>query len=321
MHLIQQLNNFASVVRENEPLKNHTTFQIGGPAKIYLEINDPDNLAEAIKLLKQEGITYMLLGGGSNMLVSDAGFDGAVIKVKPRDIIINDTQVKVDSGYNLAGLIMKTLAAGLTGLEFEAGVPGSVGGAVKGNAGTYGEAMDKVVLTVDYLDDDLTIKTINNAECCFAYRHSIFKEHDSWLILSTNIALSNGDSAKSKELIDQRIKYRMDSQPYGQPSAGCAFKNIIYTPEIEQKLVAMGWEFSPKFKEYKKIPTSWVIENLGLKGKEIGNAKISEKHANYIVNQGGAKADEVVQLISLIKQQTRDTAGIQLQEEIRYVGF
>lgn len=321
MSLIEQLKQFAAVVRENEPLKNHTTFQIGGPAKIYLEVSEPTKLVDLLRIIKGAGLDYMWLGGGSNLVVSDQGFDGAVIKIKPRELTIEGEQVKVDSGYLLAGLIMKTLDAGLTGLEFEAGVPGTVGGAIKGNAGTYGEAMDKVVSTVEFLDENLTIKTLKNVNCNFSYRHSIFKEHDNWLILSSQIKLVKGDTRSSRELIDQRIKYRLDSQPYGCPSAGCTFKNIIYTEEIAEQLKKLDWPISPKFKEYKKIPAAWVIENLGLKGKTIGKAQVSEKHANYIINLGGAHAEEVIQLVSLIKQQVRDKAGIQLEEEIRYVGF
>ena len=160
-----------------------------------------------------------------------------------------------------------------------------------------------------------------NQDCKFSYRHSIFKENDKWLIISAVLQLDRGEVESARKLVEERIQRRMETQPYGQPSAGCAFKNIIYTDEIAKKLVALGWEVSPKFKEYKKIPTAFVIENLGLKGKTIGKAQISEKHANYIVNLGGATADDVVQLISYIKQQVRDKVGIQLVEEIRYLGF
>jgi len=321
MQLIEQLKKSANVVRENEPLKNHTTLQLGGPAKVYLEVSEPSKLVECLKVIKEARLDYMLLGGGSNLVVSDQGYNGAVIKIKSRELEINGEQVKVDSGYSLAGLIMKTLDAGLAGLEFEAGVPGTVGGAIKGNAGTYGEAMDKVVKSIEFLDDDLRIKTITNKDCNFSYRHSIFKEHDTWLILSSILRLTKGDTQASRQLIDERIKYRMDNQPYGCPSAGCTFKNIIYTEENAERLKKLDWQISPKFKEYKKIPAAWVIENLGLKGKTIGKTQVSAKHANYIINLGGAKADEVVQLISLIKQQVRDKVGIQLEEEIRYVGF
>ncbi len=317
----KKLEKLQITLRENEPLKNHTTFQIGGPAKLYLEIDKSAKLIQALRIIKQAGLKYMFLGGGSNMLVSDRGYDGAVIKIKPQELIISRETVTVDAGYSLAGLIMKTLEQGLTGLEFAAGVPGTVGGAVKGNAGTYGEAMDKAVVSVNFINDDLKIETFTNQQCGFSYRHSIFKEHDSWLVLATVLTLTKGDLSASRQLIEERINYRVKSQPYGSPSAGCIFKNLTYTQELADKLTALGFNLSPKFKEYKKIPTAWVIEQLGLKGKTIGSAQIAEKHANYIINLGGATADQVVQLISLIKQQVRDKTGIQLQEEVRYIGF
>jgi len=308
-------------VRTNEPLKNHTTFQIGGPARYFTELSETEDIINALTEAGSENIPYLIIGGGSNLLVSDKGFDGLVVKIKPHELKIEANKVTVDAGYTLAGLLMKTLDEGLTGLEFEAGVPGTVGGAIKGNAGTYGEAMDKAVESVNYINENLEVKTLPNQDCKFSYRHSIFKENDKWLIISAVLQLDRGEVESARKLVEERIQRRMETQPYGQPSAGCAFKNIIYTDEIAKKLVALGWEVSPKFKEYKKIPTAFVIENLGLKGKTIGKAQVSEKHANYIVNLGGATADDVVQLISYIKQQVRDKVGIQLIEEIRYLGF
>jgi UDP-N-acetylmuramate dehydrogenase len=321
MSIKEQLQKLDIKFLADEPLKNHTTFQIGGPARYYVELSQTENLMRVLKIAKENKLKYLFLGGGSNLLVSDQGFDGLIIKIRPAELEFEDSRVTANSGCILAGLIIKCLENGLTGLEFAAGVPGTVGGAIKGNAGTYGEAMEKAVESVRFIDENLQLKTFSKKECRFAYRHSIFKEHDEWLITSAVIKLKKGDVTASKKLIQERIGYRMQSQPYGHPSAGCAFKNIIYSDEIADKLKSLGWEVSPKFKEYKKIPTAYVIENLGLKGKTIGAAQISEKHANYIINLGGATADEVIQLISYIKQQVRDTLGIQLQEEIRYLGF
>src|SRR3989344_1573939 len=308
-------------VRTNEPLKNHTTFQIGGPARYFTELSETEDIINALTEAGSENIPYLIIGGGSNLLVSDKGFDGLVVKIKPHELKIEANKVTVDAGYTLAGLLMKTLDEGLTGLEFEAGVPGTVGGAIKGNAGTYGEAMDKAVESVNYINENLEVKTLPNQDCKFSYRHSIFKENDKWLIISAVLQMEKGGVESARKLVEERIQRRMETQPYGQPSAGCAFKNIIYKDEIAKKLVALGWKIPSKFQEYKKIPTAYVIENLGLKGKTIGKAQISEKHANYIVNLGGATADDVVQLISYIKQQVRDKVGIQLIEEIRYLGF
>lgn len=319
--IINKLESLHIAVRENEPLKNHTTFKIGGPAKFFIEAAAPAELVNILKIIKPAGLKYIMLGGGSNMLVSDAGYNGAVIKTKPNELIIENNLVTVDAGYTLAGLIMKTLDLGLTGLEFAAGVPGTVGGAISGNAGAFGEAMDKVVKKLDFINDNLEIETYNNKQCRFAYRRSIFKERESWLIINAELKLTKGDALKSHRLIKERIKYRLDTQPCGYPSAGSVFKNIIYTEEIAKNLKKLGWKLPDKFKEYKKIPAAWVIEKLELKGKTICKAQIAEKHANYIINLGGAKADDVVQLISYVKQQVRDKTGIQLEEEVRYVGF
>src|SRR3990167_1773515 len=180
-------------VSQNEPLKDHTTFQIGGPASLYLEVREPQALPEVLKILRTEKINYLILGGGSNLLVSDQGFKGAVIKKFPRPLSISGTAVTVDASYSLAGL------------EFAAGVPGTVGGAIKGNAGTYGEAMDKVVKTVSYINSDLQPAILENSGCCFAYRHSIFKEHDNWLITDSVIKLEQGNIEASRRLIEERI--------------------------------------------------------------------------------------------------------------------
>jgi len=278
-------------------------------------------LIEILKFAKTENLPYLFIGGGSNLLVSDKGFNGLIIKILPHELKIEGELVTVDAGYTLAGLIMKTLDESLTGLEFEAGVPGSVGGAIKGNAGTYGEAMSKVVEKVFYINENLQKAALSNDDCRFSYRHSVFKEHEDWLITAAVLKLQRGNMATSRQLIDERIDYRTKTQPYGYPSAGCTFKNIIYNEEIGKKLTEHNLTIPDKFKEYKKVPASWIIDHLGLKGKTIGQAQVSEKHANYIVNLGGATADNVVQLISLIKQQSRDHFGIQLEEEVRYLGF
>ena len=319
--IIQKLADLNITVKENEPLKNHTTFKIGGPAKLFVEIDDKQKLIEVLKLIMTYDLRSMTIGGGSNILVSDDGFDGVVIKIKPGELKIDETKVTVDAGYQLSNLINKTLDAELVELEFCAGIPGTIGGGIKGNAGAYGKAMENIIESVDFINDNLEIQTFTNAQCQFAYRNSTFKKHDSWLILSAVLKLKKGNVKESRELIKQRIKHRLDNHPLKFPSAGCAFKNIIYSDDIIEKFKSLGWEILERFKKNKEIPTGWIIENLGLKGKTIGQAQISKKHANYIVNLGGATADDVVQLISYIKQQVRDKVGIQLEEEIQYIGY
>lgn len=307
------------ILRENEPLKNHTTFKIGGPAKYFAEVNQTEVLKMLLIEAKANNIAWTMIGGGSNILASDAGFNGLVIKIIPGEMTIEDNVVKVWAGNYLAVLLQSTLTAGLTGMEFAAGIPGTVGGAVKGNAGTYGEDMSKVLVEVNFLDENFEEKTCLKNDCGFSYRHSAFKEHLQWLITSVVLKLERGDLEASRKLIMERLQKRTCQPP--EPSAGCIFKNIEWTDEIGEKLAKLGWELKPEFKTHGKIPTAWVIENLDLKGMTMGRAKISEKHANYLVNTGEATADEVMQLISLVKQKARDEAGIQLHEEVRYLGF
>jgi len=307
------------VLKGNEPLKNHTTFKIGGPAKFFAEVNQTDILKALLTEAKANNIAWTMIGGGSNILASDGGFNGLVIKIIPSEMTIEDKVVKVWAGNYLAVVLQSVLSAGLTGMEFSAGIPGTIGGAVKGNAGTYGEDMSKVVETVNFLDENFAEKIFSKNECGFAYRHSIFKEHLDWLITSVVLKLERGDLEASKKLVMERLQKRTCQPP--QPSAGCIFKNIEWTDEIGEKITKLGWELKPEFKTHGKIPTAWIIENLDLKGMTMGKVKISEKHANYLVNTGDATADEVVQLISLVKQKARDEAGIQLHEEVRYLGF
>jgi len=307
------------VLKENESLKNHTTFKIGGPAKFFAEVNRTDVLKALLVEAKANNIAWTMIGGGSNILAADNGFDGLVIKLIPGEMTVQDETVTVWAGNYLAVVLQSVLSAGLTGMEFSAGIPGTIGGAVKGNAGTYGEDMGKVIEIVNFLDENFAEKQCLNNECGFTYRHSIFKDHADWLITSVILKLERGDLEASKKIVMERLKKRTCQPP--EPSAGCIFKNIIWTEEIQSKLEKLGWEPQGDFKKHGKIPTAWLIDNLDLKGKTIGRAQVSPIHANYIVNLGDATADEVMQLISVIKQKARNTAGIQLHEEVRYLGF
>jgi len=306
-------------ILENEPLKNHTTFKIGGPAKYFVETNQTDVLKALLTEAKTNNVAWTMIGGGSNILVSDSGFNGLVIKIIPGELEIDGATIRVWAGNFLAVVLQNVLSAGLTGMEFSAGIPGTIGGAVKGNAGTYGEDMSKVVEEVNFLDENSAEKTFTKNDCGFSYRNSVFKDHPQWLITNVVLKLEQGDLEASKKLVMERLQKRTCQPP--EPSAGCIFKNVIWTEEIAAKLEKLGWELKPEFKTHGKIPTAWVIENLDLKGRTMGRAKISEKHANYLVNTGEATADEVMQLISLVKQKVRDEAGIQLREEVRYLGF
>ncbi len=303
-------------LQKNIQLKDYTTFKIGGPAQFFVEANSIDDVKEALDYAKNNNLKILILGGGSNLLIADYGFAGLVLKLNLIKLEFDKNIITIGAGVQLALLLDEALNKKLTGLEFVAGIPGTVGGAVRGNAGTYGLGIADVVQNIIYLDEDNEIKTMDAKQAKFAYRHSIFKEK-KYIILETSIKLESGDAAAARALIQERLQYRKDTQP-NQASAGCTFKNVLFKDVDLVDLKKKGLDLD-KFSKFEKIPVGFLIEQANLKGHKIGGAEISKLHANYIVNTGNASADDVVMLISFIKQQIRDKYGIQLQEEIQII--
>ncbi len=304
-------------IKKNYPLKDLTTFKIGGSADYFYLAKDIEGLKSALQWAVQNKQKVLALGGGSNLIFPDEGYRGLVIKLDFQKLEIADSKVTVGAGVMLQHLIAETLKHGLTGLEFAAGIPGSVGGAIRGNAGTYGKDMSSVVTTITYLIPATSeIKTCVGQECNFAYRHSSFKEND-YIIAEAELQLLRGKVEESQKIIDERLHIRYTEHP-SEPSAGCVFKNIKFEDVDIEKLKTKDLDLA-KFEKFKKIPAGYLVDLLGLKGKTIGGAQVSPKHGNYIINTGNAKAEDVVKLVSLIKQQVRDAYGIQLQEEVQFV--
>lgn len=303
-------------IQENIILAPYTTFKIGGPAQYFCLAQSITDVQEAVSFAKEKNLKIFVFGGGSNLLITDAGINGLVMKLDLQKLDFIDTLVTVGAGLSLAYLLNQSLERGLIGLEFAAGIPGTVGGAVRGNAGTYGQAMGDVVQSIQYLDDNYQLQKMLASEADFAYRHSIFKEKN-YLILEVELKLQTGDIEVAKNLVKERLAYRQNTQP-NDPSAGCIFKNIAFEENEASVLRDKGIEID-KFLANKKIPAAYLIEKAGLKGKTIGGAQVSEKHANYIINTGQAKAEDVLILTSFIKQQIRDKYGIQLTEEVQFV--
>lgn len=301
-------------IEKNKSLKEYTTFKIGGPAEYFADVGTVEDLQATLKWAQDNNQEVKILGGGSNMLISDAGLKGLVIKLSFNKLEFNDTKIIVGPGVMLAYLLNQALEHGLTGLEFAAGVPGTVGGAIRGNAGTYGLAMDSVVTKIEYIDENREIKEMTTAQANFSYRHSIFKEKP-WIILEAELNLQKGDIDAARDLVRERLEYRQKTQP-NLPSAGCIFKNIRFEDVDLNKLKDKHIDVD-NFAKYKKIPAAHLIERAGLKGYTIGGAQVSELHGNYIVNKDNATAEQVVMLISFIKQQVRDKYGVQLQEEVQ----
>jgi len=303
-------------IEKNIELKKYTTFKIGGPAKYFVEVKTIEELQECLIFAKENSLEIFILGGGSNILISDQGFNGLVIKITINILEFKGNNITVGSGVILSYLLNQSLEKSLIGLEFATGIPGTVGGAVRGNAGTYGLAMSNVVKKIKYLDEEYNIQEMNNNEAQFKYRHSIFKEKQ-YIILEVEIELEKRDTKESYKLVKERLKYRQDTQP-NKPSAGCIFKNLSFKDLDIDNLREKGIEID-KFTKHEKIPAGYLIDRVDLKGKTIGGVKISEIHANYIVNVDNGTAEPVIMLISLIKQQVRDKYGIELKEEIQLV--
>ncbi|MCX8016061.1 MAG: UDP-N-acetylmuramate dehydrogenase [Patescibacteria group bacterium] len=306
-------------LQKNILLKQFTTFQIGGPAEYFVEISDLEGLKNSIQKAYQQDKPFFVLGGGSNLLVSDSGFKGLVIKIKNvgMEFLENNNQIKIIvlAGTPLALLLQKTLEMGLTGLEWAAGIPGTVGGAIFGNSGAYGQSMGECINKVLALNPQtFEIYEFSQKECEFSYRDSIFKRNN-FIILSAEIILLRGDKDLIKKKVVEYIKERrMKTPPY--PSAGCIFKNISIDKLTQEQLR----QIPPEKIKGGKVPVGYLIDQCGLRGKRIGDAQISEMHANFIINLENAKAAEVYQLINLCKEAVLNKFGINLEEEIRYLG-
>ncbi len=284
--------------KRNILLKNHTTFKIGGPAEYFFEAKTEQDLVKAIKTAQEMKLDFFILGSGGNVLVNDKGFKGLVIKIDNTKYKIQNTKIHAEAGLSLSKLITATTEKGLTGMEWAAGMPGTLGGAVQGNASAFNQSISDVVKNVKALEiKNHKIKNLKKKDCKFKYRKSIFKENRNLIILSVELEFKKDNKEEIKKRIKQNLKWRRKHQPLEYPSAGSVFKN---PPE----------HFA-----------GWLIEECGLKEKKIGKAQVSKKHANFIINLGNAKSEEVLELIKLIKTKVKQKFNIELKEEIEYLGF
>lgn len=284
-------------IRENAPMREYTSFQIGGPADLLIEPATKDALVSCCRLLKDAGITPLVIGAGSNLLVADSGIRGVVLHLaKPLNRITTEGEyITAEAGVSLAKLASEALNTSLSGLEFASGIPGSLGGAVFMNAGAYGGEMKDVVVETEYLTKDGTVKTIKGEAHNFSYRHSFFSETGG-IVLSTRMKLTPGKPEDIRALMLELNTRRKDKQPLNFPSAGSFFKR----PE---------GHFAGK-----------LIEDAGLKGARFGGAQISEKHAGFVINAGNATAKDVCDLMDFVKKTVYEKYGVTLEPEVRMLG-
>lgn len=307
---------------ENEPMDKHTSFRVGGPARLYYVAKSSDDMLKAMKAAKNAGIPWAVYGGGSNMLVSDDGYQGLLIQAANRGLEISGNKVKAEAGAITAMVARKSVDAGLTGFEWAIGVPGTIGGAVYGNAGCYGGEMKDVVTRVDAFNLEKGERvSYSNAECEFGYRESMFKR-EPHVILGCEIELAPTDDIEAgKKKMTDIIEKRKDSQPLAKSSCGCVFKNYDFENENELDILKRSVDVPESMIASKRLSAGWLIDQAGLRGYKIGNVQVSEKHGNFFENHGNASAADILALISYVKMKVRDDLGIQLQEEVQLLGF
>ena len=280
----------------NEPLKNHVSFKTGGNAKYFVTPENAEQLVCVIKALRENGEKYFVMGNGSNLLVSDSGFDGTVICIgrNMSAITVNGCEITAMSGALLSRIASVALKASLTGFEFASGIPGSLGGAVVMNAGAYGGEMKDVIVKTEYLSKDGELKCVSGEEHGFGYRKSIFAEGD--VVISSVISLKHGDSDKIRSTMDELNCRRREKQPLEYPSAGSTFKR----PE--------GY-FAAK-----------LIDDSGLRGFKCGGAMVSEKHCGFVINYDNATSSDIYRLMGHVKSVVYDKFGVMLEPEVRLLG-
>ena len=307
-------------IQNNILLAPYTTFKIGGPARYFVSVSSEEELKSAAEWAKKNNLPILILGGGSNVLISDKGFNGLVIKIQDSRFKIQDSEVICGAGVPLMMIVSEAVKDGLSGLEWAIGIPGTIGGAIRGNAGAFGKAIGEFIESAEVFDvSKMKIVSYSNENCRFGYRDSIFKKNSNLIILRAIVELRRGE----KENIRNLIKEYLSGRPTGLgKSAGCFFKNIPWSrKDLDKELLIKSFSELKIYSEKPKIATGFLIDHLGLKGKKIGGAEIPAQHANYIINTGNASAEDVVMLASLVKERVQHHYGFLLEEEVELVGF
>jgi UDP-N-acetylmuramate dehydrogenase len=306
-------------IEENIPLKPYTTFKIGGPAKFFAVLKNFNDLEVAIDFIEKNKIDFFILGGGSNLLIKDEGFDGIVLK--PQFDYVNffeDGIVNVGCSKSMPELVFEACNLGYKGLEWAGGLPGTCGGAIVNNAGCFGFEIKDILLEVSAINlITKEFRIFKNKDCNFGYRDSFFKNHPEWLLIEAKLKLEPGnDKSELLKIMQEKIEYRKERHPLKYPNAGSVFKNLL-VENLKEDIVEIAKQ--DNVIKANKIPAAYFIEKAGLKGKKIGGAQISEKHANFIINLGNAKAIDVLNLIDLIKEEVKNKFDVNLELEIEVV--
>lgn len=287
-----------SKVRFDEPMSKHTTIKIGGKADVLVIPTNIEDIINVLKFAKENNVQVTVIGNGSKLLVRDKGIRGIVIKISSKfsEYKIDGECITACAGMSMPRLSRIAMKEGLSGLEFACGIPGVLGGGILMNAGAYGGDISQVLVRTKYIDEDLNVKTLEYDEHEFSYRHSYFKDHPKLVIVSAEFKLNKKSVEEIKIEMDKNSSSRKEKQPLEYPSAGSTFKR----PE--------------------GFYVGTMVEQLGLKGYEVGGAEISTKHAGFIVNKGNATAEDVISLIEYVKEKVFEKYGVKLENEIEIIG-
>jgi UDP-N-acetylmuramate dehydrogenase len=303
-------------VLRDAPLAAHTRFAIGGPADIYAETESVEAFIQALAVARASGLEYMVMGGGTNLIVSDLGYRGIMLRFVARRILAADDRICCDAGAVLQDLVDFSIERGLRGLETLAGIPGSVGAAVYGNAGAYGHSISERVRQVRFFDGE-RVRMFDREACEFHYRESIFKRHKEWIVFSTELLLERADAGTLRKTAGDILKVRNEKFPVTMKCAGSIFKNLLFAElppaaqaQVPENVVREG-----------KVPAAYFLEQAGAKGMKRGDIQVASYHANLIYNAGEGTAADLCALIQELKDRVRRQFGLELEEEVQYVGF
>ena len=280
------------------PLKNYTTYKVGGNAKAIIYPKNISCLVKLIEKLKTDNVKFMVLGNGSNVLFSDKEYEGIIIKLDEfNKVEVKNNRIVAGAGAMIIKVSREAIKHGLAGLEFASGIPGTVGGCVYMNAGAYNSDMGYVVSRVKVLTPKMTVITMVNRELDFHYRTSFFKTHKNYIVLEATFNLKKGNKELLEEVVNDRLKRRLESQPLEYPSAGSVFRNP------------------------KDMYSGKLIEDLGYKGLEKGGAKVSDKHANFVINFNKATATDIKELIDFLRDEVKEKYGVDLIVEQEFINW
>lgn len=306
-------------LRHAVSLKSHNTYRVGGEAKFFYEAHDRQSLERAVLASRADNLPYYILGGGTNVLAPDNGFDGLLIKIMMSQVDVFYETISAEAGVPMGALVNKAKALGLSGLEWAAGLPGTLGGAIYGNAGSCGGEMADIIESVETFNPiNKTIKRYVKYQCDFRYRHSIFKEKKE-VILGAMLRLRESDPESVMKKMVENIRFRAQSQPLAGRSEGCAFKNVELALCPPAAYLADTHSEFTRFKNAEFLPAGFLIDKAGLKGLKIGGAMVSEQHGNFIIADESAKEEDISWILRIIKNKVLENYSIALEEEIRLI--